>query len=202
MPDEKPVNRRSFFRQGLRELLKPLAQALEPLQRAATELQKLDNLGQPVSTPTRWLRPPGALDEQAFKETCSRCGVCTRVCPANCIKIDPTGARGDGAPFIDANFMACVVCDSLACMNSCPSGALKLVPLVQIDMGTAEWFEDRCTRSAGDDCEICVEKCPIGEAAIRTNGRKIEVIEQGCIGCGLCQQHCPTDPKSIVVRPR
>jgi NAD-dependent dihydropyrimidine dehydrogenase PreA subunit len=28
------------------------------------------------------------------------------------------------------------------------------------------------------------------------------VIEDGCVGCGVCQDQCPTEPKSIIVLSR
>ena len=31
---------------------------------------------------------------------------------------------------------------------------------------------------------------------------KIHVIAAGCTGCGSCQFHCPTSPKSITVTPK
>jgi hypothetical protein len=31
MSDDKPIDRRRFFREGLRELLKPLANAIDPV---------------------------------------------------------------------------------------------------------------------------------------------------------------------------
>jgi NAD-dependent dihydropyrimidine dehydrogenase PreA subunit len=31
---------------------------------------------------------------------------------------------------------------------------------------------------------------------------KVTVHEDGCIGCGVCEHHCPTLPKSIVVIPK
>ncbi|HMB95633.1 MAG TPA: 4Fe-4S binding protein, partial [Tepidisphaeraceae bacterium] len=95
MSDDKPIDRRRFFREGLRELLKPLANVTGPLEHAINQISKLDNVPRQSPTPRRlnlWLRPPGALDEQKFLDTCSRCGNCVRVCPAQCIKIDSTGA--------------------------------------------------------------------------------------------------------------
>jgi NAD-dependent dihydropyrimidine dehydrogenase PreA subunit len=38
--------------------------------------------------------------------------------------------------------------------------------------------------------------------AIALKGGLIAVQPLGCIGCGMCQQHCPTSPKSIVVIPK
>src|SRR5213595_560846 len=99
MSDDRPIDRRRFFREGLRELLKPLANAAEPIERA---LRELDSIPEPrisrstrgAAPPAPLLRPPGALLESEFLSTCSRCGTCAEVCPANCIKLDPAGSIG------------------------------------------------------------------------------------------------------------
>jgi ferredoxin-type protein NapG len=205
MSKDKPVDRRRFFREGLRELLKPIAQSIEPLEKAINHFNdatgsQAKTSGSKVELP--FLRPPGALlPDQSFLDTCSRCGKCVEVCPANCIVIDPSATRGNGAPFIDPIAMPCVVCEGLSCMNICPTGALKLLPATEINMGTAVWNESACVRTKGQDCQLCVEKCPIGPAAIELINGKIAVRESGCIGCGVCQYECPTWPKSIVVHP-
>ena len=203
---DKPVDRRRFFREGLRELLRPLAEAVEPLEQAIRQITDLDAI--PATEPPAnraareaWLRPPGALPGQQFTDVCSRCGDCVRVCPAQCIKIDSTGERGGGAPYIDLDTMPCVVCDGLQCMHVCPTGALTPIPLADIDMGTAVWNPATCVRSHGEDCTICVDRCPVGAVAIELNGNAIDVHPHGCIGCGVCQYYCPTTPKSIVVIP-
>jgi ferredoxin-type protein NapG len=205
MSDSKPVNRRAFFRAGLRELLKPLVSAVEPVEEAVRQLGALETARhakpRSVSLPV-WLRPPGALPEREFLDTCSRCGACVQVCPAQCIKIDSGGTQGRGFPYINADFMACVVCETLACMQHCPSGALVPTALADIDMGTAEWREQTCLRASGEDCTICIDHCPIGIVAIELRAGKVHVIEDGCIGCGVCQHDCPTTPKSIVVIPK
>lgn len=203
MPSQTPINRRKFFREGLRELLRPLASAVEPLEKVIRELQA----GNAPAPPRRvaldvWLRPPGALVDQDFLNTCSRCGECARVCPAQCIKIDPTAAKGNGAPFIEVNSMPCVVCDGLYCMHGCPSGALIPTALADIHMGTALWNEETCMRGDGEECTICIDQCPLGSAAIELRAGRIHVIEEGCIGCGVCQYYCPTNPKSIAVIPK
>jgi ferredoxin-type protein NapG len=202
--DETPMDRRRFFRRGLAQLIKPIASALSPLERAAKQIGTWDaSLGQtgrrvPLNV---WLRPPGALAEKDFLDACSRCGKCAEICPAHCIKIDATGLHGAGAPFIDANASACVVCSGLYCMQVCPTGALVKTALTDIDMGTAVWQEDTCLRTTGGDCRICVDECPLGEMAIKLKGREVAVQPLGCIGCGICQQYCPTNPKSVVVIP-
>jgi ferredoxin-type protein NapG len=211
--DDKPMARRRFFREGLRELLKPLASMAEPLEEAVRQLGELERIGTPQADPyhspaapvppgEHWLRPPGALSEREFLDACSRCGECVRVCPAQCIKLDYSGGKGKGAPYIEPDAMPCVLCSSLACMNNCPSGALPLTPLLQIDMGTAVWNEHLCVRSHGEDCTKCVDHCPVGTMALELIGNRVHVIEEGCTGCGVCQNNCPTDPKSIVVMPK
>lgn len=219
MSNDKPVNRRAFFREGLRGLLGPLSKVVGPVERAAEQLSRLELHPHrhpnptpppaPAAPPPRsvplqlWLRPPGALQEDRFVETCSRCGNCERVCPAHAIRIDHTGEQGAGAPYIDADTMSCVVCDGLLCMQNCPSGALVSVPKMEIDMGTAVWHYEDCLRSRnGEDCTICIDQCPLGADAIELRGNDIHVLEDGCIGCGVCQHYCPTTPKSIKVVPR
>lgn len=162
-----------------------------------------------LPAPRLLLRPPGALPEESFLETCYRCGNCAEVCPADAIKLHP-GGRGDdaaqaGTPVIDANEAACVVCDDIACTKACPSGALfELTMPAEIHMGLAVVDHRLCVRSHGQDCRECVDKCPIGETAIALTGRKkqtLEVFSDGCVGCGVCQLYCPTQPKAIVVDP-
>lgn len=206
--DDQPLDRRQFFRRGLKELLKPIARSLEPVEKA---IQEFENVGQKAgitsgtskrSVPLPvWLRPPGALPEKDFLKTCSRCGECVKVCPAEAIRIDSSGNEANGAPYINPNLMACVVCDALACMKSCPTGALVPIPLFQIRMGTAVWKEHLCVRSQDQSCQTCVDICPLGTAAIESNANQIIVKPLTCIGCGLCQQHCPTNPKAITVIP-
>jgi MauM/NapG family ferredoxin protein len=203
MSDDKPIHRRAFFRRGLGELLKPLADALAPIERTLDELQKLDRLGVAPAQPSPLvLRPPGALPDKDFRAVCSRGGECVRVCPAQAIRIDPTGRIGNGAPYIDATHMPCIVCSGLQCMHVCPSGALKALPLPDIDMGTAVWQEHLCLRSDGqNNCTICIDQCPLGQTAIELIDGQVRVNPHGCIGCGVCEHYCPTTPKSIVVIP-
>jgi ferredoxin-type protein NapG len=196
-PDNgKPVDRRRFFRIGLSELLRPLASAAKPLERIAHEVGKLD---QPHVRPEVWLRPPGSLPEAKFLQNCQRNGDCVAACPVKAIKLDP--GKAGGAPYIDADSSACVVCSGLKCMSVCPSGALVPTSINNIDMGTAVWHSSSCLRTQGDPCTICIDKCPLGSAAIELKAGRVAVNPLGCIGCGVCQLECPTSPKSIRVIP-
>jgi ferredoxin-type protein NapG len=194
---EKPVDRRRFFRIGLSEILRPIASAAKPLERMARELGKLDQPTPP--RPQVWLRPPGSLPETKFLQTCKACGDCVAVCPAHAIKLDPSKAGGKA--FIEADYAACVVCSGLKCMSVCPTGSIVPTSINDIDMGTAVWHTSSCLRTTGDSCQICVDKCPLGSAAIELKDGDVAVNPRGCIGCGVCQHECPTSPKSIRVIP-
>ena len=190
--DDMPHDRRAMFRLGLKRLIEPLAGYLA---------QRFDLARFRVRIV---LRPPGALAEADFLRTCYRCGNCVDICPARAIrKLTSDDPELSGTPYIDPDLAACVVCEELACMKTCPSGALKLVGTVaEIEMGLARWETGACLRTQGDDCTLCVDKCPLGSAALAiAAGGGIQVHDEGCVGCGTCQFYCPALPKAIVVQP-
>ncbi len=60
----------------------------------------------------------------------------------------------------------------------------------------------------GEQCTLCADMCPLSNplSAIamvpdENGGHKPEIYD-GCIGCGVCQEVCPTKTPSIVVKPR
>lgn len=222
--------RRGFFGTAAKKALGPLADliedkvnpVLEALNSLPGEVARAGGLDQPHvagaagAAPsseatgaghvdvTRFLRPPGALDEEAFATACTRCNKCVEACPAEAIKMDPYRILADGLPYIVPRQMACVVCETLACMPACPTGALKLTEKFAIRMGRAQVSHQSCRRSRGEDCRICVDTCPLGEKALLINPRtnQVRVRLNGCIGCGVCEQACPTEPAAITIRPR
>lgn len=222
MSDQEPMNRRRFFRDGLRQLLDPLVRGVaEPIERAArafnesarkaaggaggaaggAEARSGDDARVEV-LPKLWLRPPGVQSEKHFLETCQCGGECVRACPVKAIRLEPRGVRGLGKPYIVADEAACAMCAELACMKACPSGALSPVERADIDMGVAVWRSGACLRTAGEMCELCVFHCPMGSAAIEAGERSIVIHPAGCTGCGMCQQVCPTGPRAVQVIPR
>jgi ferredoxin-type protein NapG len=183
-------SRRRFFRDAVGKAIKPLAEFLE--QRVGT------------LKPVVRLRPPGAVPETRFLEVCHRCGSCADTCPVHAIiLLGVEGKEASGTPIVDPDLAACIVCEGLRCTHVCPSGALR--PLDDpraIRMGVAEVYAPLCLRSRGETCTRCVDECPVGEDAIRCNNDGApEVRLPACVGCGVCQLHCPTSPKAVVVKP-
>jgi ferredoxin-type protein NapG len=182
-----------MFLMGFKKLMEPVASYIE--QRIEISLPVIREV----------VRPPGALAEKHFLETCYRCGNCVDVCPARAIRPTSTGQVDQtGTPYIDPNLAACVVCDELACMKACPSGALRIVGEASaIRMGLAEVDHTLCVRTRGEDCTLCVSRCPLGTQAIQIDEHgRVAVQTCGCVGCGSCQFYCPTSPKAIVVHPQ
>jgi len=218
-----PGDRRSFFRQILlrgitraedsaRAIGKRIVPVVEGMR---SEEEGVKSEGQAFPVAPRFLRPPGALPEDQFAQTCSRCGECVRACPAECIKLDTkvpheaphvhAGLVAGGLPHIIARQSPCVICDDLSCMKVCPTGALKLVESVgQIHMGVAIVDHDRCLRGPSghkEDCRLCITPCPIGETAIGLDAQGLVEVRAGCTGCGVCERACPTEPASVWVVP-
>jgi ferredoxin-type protein NapG len=57
-------------------------------------------------------------------------------------------------------------------------------------------------------CDLCVQACPIkGAISLETvfapdgSQRKTPVVHEPCVGCGVCEMICPTEPASIEVMP-
>lgn len=197
--DSALSGRRVFFKQAVSKFMQHVAGYLDEGIGDYLPTNSDSSHNQPLDLPI--LRPPGALPETRFLETCERCGNCVESCPAEAIQIYQSNNQDlSGTPYIDPNSQPCVVCTSLACMQVCPSGALQQLPVNQIQIGLAEVNHDTCLRNQGIDCTYCVDSCPIGETAIRLDSRKrIQVIPEGCVGCGVCQYECPTSPKSVIV---
>ncbi|MBK9080952.1 MAG: 4Fe-4S dicluster domain-containing protein [Rhizobiales bacterium] len=100
------------------------------------------------------LRPPGAIDEDAFLAACIKCGQCVQVCPVQAIELaDLIEGLGSGAPYIAARAQACdFSCDAVQCVLACPTGALthKIDKKEQVRIGVAELAApDRCLARKG-----------------------------------------------------
>lgn len=159
----------------------------------------------------RFIRPPGAVPEDEFGARCLGCGECIKACPTNTLQ---PGGFHDGfgrmytpkvVPRIAGCEEKCAVCGYV-----CPTQAIRKLsretkPFVKI--GTAVIDRHRCLAwSQNKECLVCDEVCPynaiVPKVVETTKGlfRVPVVYEDLCMGCGMCEQHCPvTDTAAIVV---
>ena len=146
------------------------------------------------------MRPPGALaDEEVFLATCQRCGKCAEACPYGVIELlGPAAGRAEGTPVLEPAENPCRWCDSMDCVNACPSGALSLESDGNArPIGKATLHLDRCLTSQGILCDECAAVCPASVRAIRMVGRQPQLDEEVCVGCGLCAHYCASEPVAI-----
>jgi ferredoxin-type protein NapG len=173
-----------------------------PLEQAVKTVRPPPPLQAPPSRPPP-LRPPGMLHELLLVKHCVRCGKCVEECPADAIF--PLGAewgQAAGTPAIDARKQPCVLCTGLRCTTVCPSGALLLtVNNAEVAMGKAVVDATTCLTHHGQACTVCHENCPTNALELGADG-KLFVVEERCVGCGICEHRCPTEPQSIRVQPR
>jgi MauM/NapG family ferredoxin protein len=158
-----------------------------------------------------YVRPPGSTEETLFAR-CIRCGECLKVCPTGVIQ--PAEAVGGKlwTPFLATRLGYCdYSCN--ACGAICPTGAIAELPIEvkrKTVIGVARIDKSRCIPWAeGRDCLVCEEMCPIPEKAIKLSGgegqghgrggaRHPEVVEDLCIGCGICEKQCPVAGESAI----
>ncbi|HIP69672.1 MAG TPA: 4Fe-4S dicluster domain-containing protein [Chromatiales bacterium] len=141
-----------------------------------------------------YIRPPGALkDDEAFVTACIGCGLCGEVCPPRCIRFHlRDGGNKVNTPYINPAEQACILCNK--CMDVCPTKALTETSLKEIDMGIAQIDRSACYPWVDRGiCGACVSICPLGDHAIgfKMWNQYRPVVENGCVGCGLCVEVCP-----------
>jgi len=154
------------------------------------------------------LRPPGALAENNFLAACIRCGLCVEQCPYHTLQLaDATQVAALGTPYLVARQVPCRLCQGYAelkCIAACPTPALQPVPSLRaIRMGVAVINRDTCLAWLGTTCRACWHACPFpGEAIVLDERGRAVIDETKCIGCGICDNACITEPSSITITPR
>lgn len=162
------------------------------------------------------IRPPGALKESDFLNRCIRCGNCMKVCITNGLQpvIFESGLEGIWTPRLVPEIGYCEYQCTL-CGNVCPTGAIPVLSLEKkrkTRLGRAGVDRSICIAWAENkECLVCEEHCPVSDKAIKLTEYKIDadksisrpyVDHRLCVGCGICQNKCPTRPlRAIRVSP-
>ncbi len=153
------------------------------------------------------ITPFGSESVEKFYKHCTACQLCVTVCPNNVLR---PSSRLEHLMQPEMSFEKgycrpeCVKCSEV-----CPAGAiLKITSEEKTEwkVGTAGVDYDLCVVNRdGVSCGNCAHHCPVGAIRmVRKNPndekspRIPSVNEEKCIGCGACENLCPSRPISAI----
>lgn len=155
----------------------------------------------------RKIVPPGSLSIANLESHCTACQLCVAACPNGVLR--PSGdlltlmqpessyERGYCRP------------ECTRCSQVCPTGAIRPISSAEkssIQIGHAVWVKDNCIPlTDGVECGNCARHCPAGAIIMVTppgaeeGTPKIPAVNtEKCIGCGACENLCPSRPFSAI----
>jgi len=158
------------------------------------------------------LRPPGTVRDEKLRNLCIRCGSCARVCPTHGIVSDVGDQRPLWlqTPILSGRDGGCAY-DCNACGKACPTGAIRSLSLNEkqkLKIGQADILEDRCIAyQKKSPCLVCYAACPVDAILLEETEIVLPwnsilmmpiLIDEKCIGCGLCEAACPVHGKGAI----
>lgn len=151
------------------------------------------------------ITPPGSLSVRDFYRRCTACQLCVAECPNNVLRPSSSLERFM-QPEMGYERGFCRP-ECTRCSQICPSGAIRPIgreEKTQYHIGTARVNPELCISAKGEShCGKCVRMCPVGALSMvqdpETGNRRPVVAEEVCIGCGACEQYCPSRPISAIV---
>ena len=160
----------------------------------------------PKKAPERSERivPFGSGSVKSFYNHCTACQLCVSACPNHALH-PSSDLEHLLQPYMSYEDGYCRP-ECTACSKVCPAGAIKPVTVEQkqtIRIGVARVNLDLCLPAQGkDSCGNCSYHCPSGAIRmVRQQGSRNQiptVSEDRCIGCGACENLCPSRPISAI----
>lgn len=150
------------------------------------------------------LVPFGAGSVKNFYDKCTACQLCVSACPNGVLR-PSTDLEHLLQPVMGYEKGYCRP-ECTKCSEVCPAGAIK--PLAKGEkltthIGVAKVNLNLCvTRTDGVACGNCSRHCPVGAIVMVKDpeGKFMvpSVAEELCIGCGACENLCPSRPISAI----
>ena len=170
------------------------------------------------------ITPPGSLSIRNLRTHCTACQLCIDACPNDVLRPSSSLDRFM-QPEVSYERGYCRP-ECTRCSEVCPTSAIRPVTVEErtaIQVGHAVWTRDLCVPvKDGKPCGLCARKCPAQaiqmvplQAGVHQDGRRwrdadnqeiprekvllIPVVnEEKCIGCGACENLCPSSPISAI----
>lgn len=152
------------------------------------------------------LTPPGSISARHMQQHCTACQLCVSACPNHVLR-PSTDLNRFMQPTMSFEVGYCRP-ECTRCSQVCPAGAIKPITKAEktaIHAGHAVWVKDNCVvLTDGVSCGNCARHCPTGAIQMveyQHNGQTVmvpAVNESKCIGCGACENLCPSRPFSAI----
>ncbi len=152
------------------------------------------------------ITPPGSVSARHMQKHCTGCQLCVSACPNNVLR-PSTDLMHFMQPTMSFEIGYCRP-ECTRCGEVCPTGAIKPITKEEktaIHAGHAVWVKDNCVvLTDGVSCGNCQRHCPTGAIQMveyQHNGQTVmipAINESHCIGCGACENLCPSRPFSAI----
>lgn len=170
------------------------------------------------------ITPPGSLSIRHLRTHCTACQLCVDACPNDVLRPSSSLDRFMQPEVSYERGYCRPECNR--CSQVCPTSAIQPVTIEErtaIQVGHAVWTRELCIPVKDEKpCGLCARKCPAQaiqmvplQAGVHQDGRRwrdadnreipreklllIPVVnEEKCIGCGACENLCPSNPLSAI----
>lgn len=152
-------------------------------------------------------KPAGSLSIKHFSQHCTACQLCVSACPNDVLR-PSTNIEHLMQPEMSFERGYCRP-ECNRCSEVCPTGAIQPISIEEksaVQIGRAVILKENCVVETDRvNCGNCARHCPVGAIQMvlknpnDPEGLKIPIVnESRCIGCGACENLCPSRPLSAI----
>lgn len=153
------------------------------------------------------ITPPGSKSYKNIEDKCTSCGLCITACPNGVLR--PSESLDSMLTPVMSFEKGYCRPECKRCSDVCPTGAISLADLAEksaTHVGHAVLIADNCvSMKKGVTCGNCARHCPAGAITMaptvsgdETSAKMPVIDSQRCIGCGACENLCPSSPYSAI----
>ena len=153
------------------------------------------------------ITPPGSRSIANFTKHCTSCQLCVSNCPNGVLR-PSTELDTFMQPEVSFERGYCRP-ECTTCSDVCPAGAILPIDRAErsaTQVGHAVWVRNNCLPvTEGVSCGNCARHCPVGAITMisldadNPDSPKVPSVNtERCIGCGACENLCPSRPFSAI----